>query len=189
LLSKPGRFPIALLLCLIAVWVTGCSGASKGATPPTTSAKTAKAYALLNDPAWKLKRAVDPTADSPTASIERPPIDWYDEYEHLSGRLAPGVAVVGQSVRISGYATNLARTEALLETLGVRFHAVEVTGWRAVRGSIPGDTPEALIVLDHGDSVIMALSYELTIDDLARLASRIKLVDRAAWIRAGGVVQ
>ena len=56
--------------------------------------------------------------------------------------------------------------------------------------SSPGDpTPATIIVLDRGTSVLMVLSYELTIDELARLASTIKLVDRAHWIAAGGVVQ
>jgi hypothetical protein len=181
---------IALMLCSIAPSLNGCSTASKRATVSSRDGKTTQMYALLNDPAWTLKRAIDPPANSPFATIEHPPLDWYDEYEHLSGRVAPGVRVIGQEVRISGHATSLAQTEALLAAQGFKSHPVAVEGWRAVQLSNAGDpTPEALIVLDRGTSVLMVLSYELTINELARLASTIKLVDRSEWIRAGGVVQ
>jgi len=190
MVSRVGRSTIALLLCAIAVLATGCSGGTTRATPEPTGAATTKVYALLADPAWTLKKAVDPPANGPMASIERPPLDWYDEYEHLSGPLTPGVRVIGQSVRISGSATNLARTETLLEAQGFKPQAVAVKGWRAVQLSHPGDaTPEAVIVLDRGTSVLVVLSYELTVEELARLASTIKLVDRSTWIAAGGVVQ
>jgi hypothetical protein len=190
MVSRVGRRTIALLLCLIAPLATGCSGRSTGATPVSTSAETTKDYALLDDPAWTLKSAVDPPANGPMASIERPPLDWYDEYEHLSGKPAPGVRVIGQAVRISRHATNLARSQALLAAQGFKSQGVDVKGWRAVQLSNPNDpTPEALILLDRGTSVLMVLSYELTVKELARLASTIKLVDRSDWIGAGGVVQ
>lgn len=189
MVSRMGRLTIALLMCSIAALVTSCSTASTGAIPSSTSATTTKTYALLDDPAWTLKEAVDPPSNDPVASIEQPPVDWYDEYEHFSDPLAPGARVIGQSVRISGHATNLARTEALLAAKGFESRAVDVKGWRAVQLRIPGDTPQAIIVLDRGTSVLTVLSYELTIEELARLASTIKLVDRSHWISAGGVVQ
>jgi hypothetical protein len=189
MVSREGRLTIAVLMCSIAALATGCSKASTGATPSSTRATTTKTYALLVDPAWTLKSAVDPPSNDPVASMEQPPVDWYDEYEHFSGPLAPGTSVIGQSVRISGHATNLARTEALLTAKGFKSRGADAKGWRAVHLRIPGDTPQAVIVLDRGTSVLMVLSYELTIEELARLASTIKLVDRSHWISAGGVVQ
>ena len=189
MVSRVRRLTIALLMCPIASLATGCSRDSTEATPASTSATTAATYALLEDPAWTLKSAVDPPANDPVALLERPPLDWYDEYEHLSGRTAPGASVIGQSVRISGHATNLARTEALLTPRGFKSRGVDVKGWRAVQLRILGDTPPAIIVLDRGTSVLMILSYELRIEALARLASTIKLVDRSHWISAGGIVQ
>jgi hypothetical protein len=174
-----------VLACSIAASVSSCSIA-KGSTPSVTSAKTGKTYALLDDHAWTLKRAIDPPANSPFATLEHPPLDWYDEYERT---VEHGSRTEGQAVRLSGHATSLARTETLLKAQGFELHTVAVKGWRAIRVTVPGETTEALLVLDHSDSVLMVLSYELTIDDLARVAAKIKLVDRSEWIRAGGVVQ
>lgn len=155
-------------------------------TPSTTSAKTGKTYALLDDNAWTLKRAIDPPANSRFATLEHPPLDWYDEYDRS---FEHGSRTEVQAVRLSGHATSLARTETLLKAQGFALHTVAVKGWRAIRVSVPGETAESLLVLDHGDSVLMVLSYELTIEDMPRVASEIKLVDRSEWVRAGGVVQ
>ena len=155
-----------------------CS-ASANTTPSET-------YALLDNSAWTLQQAIDPPADSPFALADLPPVDWYDVYDKLLQR---GTTTEEVDLRISGHAACLNDAKALLHKRGFTVEAIEVKGWRAMRSTLPEKHPARILMLEHDDSVVMALSYALTFDELIQLAQQIKLVDRSEWIRAGGVVQ
>ena len=174
---------VAFAFCIVAA-VASCSSTHGSSSAPTDAGGVAAGrYALLTDGAWKLQEAVDFAANDPNASVEKPAVDWYDEYVRST-------RTSSQMVRVSGHLADFNQSRAEIEKLGIALHEVTINGWRAVGGLISDVSPPgALLVLDHGSSAIEMLSYELSLDELSALASRIKLADSATWIRAGGIVR
>jgi hypothetical protein len=173
------------LVCAVAVaaMLGGCSSEADKTTPSRRGSDAARHYALLVDENWRLQEARDPRADDPLSALERPPLDWYDEYVPL----LPNESAL---VRISGHAVTFDQTLVELERQLFQLHDVTVEGWRAVAGTRPGDTPpEALLVLDNGDSTLQVLSYELSLADLTALAGKIEPASTATWVHAGGVIR
>jgi hypothetical protein len=78
---------LSVLLFGAALAVTACSDDDDLTQPSSSSSSApsdASVYAVMTDDAWTLQEAVDPPADSPIASIERPPLEWYAEYVQSS---------------------------------------------------------------------------------------------------------
>jgi hypothetical protein len=180
-----GTRTLVALFCATAVLlVSGCASGSKAAQPASTRTDAERHYALLADPGWTFKEAIDPRSDDPAAAAERPAVDWYDEYERSTS------ANESQTVRISGHATTFEQSRTELEQQGFDFSAVTVDGWQSVGGVIPEDTPQSkVIVLANGTSSLLVLSYELSLDDLALLAEKVRPADKATWVAAGGVIR
>jgi hypothetical protein len=171
-----------LRLLLVAASVVASVGCGDDAESSGDDDGADEPYALLSDDAWVLQEAVDPPADDPISSIERPPLDWYAEYVRSS-------PTESQMVRLSGHRTTFddARTE--LEDVGFAFDVIEVDGRRSVGGSAAGDPAgPAVVLLETGSTSLMVLSYELEVDDLAELADAIEAVDETTWVNAGGVL-
>jgi hypothetical protein len=172
-------------LCTIAVatLVSGCSPGAEKTSRSVGRGDAGRHYALLADDRFELQEALDPPAGDPLTSIERPLLDWYAEYVRSS-------ETSSQMVRISGHQTTFDQSRVQLEDKGFQFRDVTVEGWRAIGGSIPGDSPgEAVLVLENGESSLAVLSYELTLDDLVALAAKIEPASAARWVRAGGVIR
>jgi hypothetical protein len=166
----------------IAAMVGGCSSDSDETDPSKPGSDADRHYALLVDENWRLQEARDPRADDPLIAVERPPLDWYDEY-------VPLLPNASGQVRISGHLATFDQTRVELERQLYQFHDVTVEGWRAVAGTRPGDTPAAaLLVLDNGDSTLQVLSYELSVADLTALAAKVEAASTATWVDAGGVI-
>lgn len=136
-------------------------------------------YLLLAAEGWELQEAVDPAADDPIATIERPPLLWYAEYEQ-------GAADTPSRVRVSGHDGDLA---AVLDALvpGFGFEDRTIDGRPALVGRGNDPLGPSVVVLEHGTTSVMVLSYELPVEQLADLATRVEEVDEAGWAAAGGV--
>jgi hypothetical protein len=172
-------------LCAIAVitLAAGCSSHSGKSAVTTKPGGSDQHYALLDDPSWTLQEARDLRADDPLASAEHPPVDWYDEYVRSPS------ASESQMVRISGHDTSFVESKAELEQQGFEFHEVPIAGRQAVGGTVPGDRASAVVLLlDDGPSSLVALTYDLSLDELVALAPKIEPASAAAWVQAGGVI-
>lgn len=186
--SPPGhacqvrRLSVLLLGATLAV--TGCSdddlaqSSSRNSAPPDESV-----YALLTDDDWTLQEAVDPPADAPIASIERPPLEWYAEYVQSS-------ANESAMVRLSGHQATFDETRAALEELGFTLNDISLQQWQGAGGSAPADPASpTIIVVANGETTLMMLSYEKNLDQLMAIADTVEGVDQSTWVAAGGVIQ
>ena len=172
---------------------TACSGdddadltqPSPAGNAPTSESTSAadSVYGVLTDDTWTLQEAIDPPADAPIASLERPPLEWYAEYVQSSTSQS-------SMVRLSGHRAAFDETRAALEELGFAFDDVALQHWQAVGGAAPDDPGSpTIIVLANGPTTLMTLSYELDLDQLAPITDTVENVDQANWIAAGGVIQ
>jgi hypothetical protein len=86
--------PLSVLLVGATLAATACNGDDDDRTQPSPASDAAAAdsvlaptstpsangvYAVLTDDTWTLQEAVDPPADAPFASHERPPLEWHAE--------------------------------------------------------------------------------------------------------------
>ena len=172
--------------------VTACGGDDDADLIQPSTARNAPAsdstpaadsvYAVLTDDTWPLQEAIDPPADAPIASLERPPLEWYSEDVQSSTSQS-------SMVRLSGHRAAFDETRAALEQLGFAFDDVALQHWQAVGGSAPHDHHPTIIVLANGPTTLMTLSYELGLDQLAPITDTVESGDPANWIAAGGVIQ
>jgi hypothetical protein len=176
---------LSVLLFGAALAVTACSDDDDLTQPSSSSSAPSEAsvYAVVIDDAWTLQEAVDPPADSPIASIERPPLEWYAEYVQSS-------ASESSMVRLSGHQATFDDTRAALEEAGFTFEDISLQHWQGAGGSAPADPASpTIVVLANGAATLMALSYELDLDQLTAVADTIEGVDQSTWVAAGGVIQ
>lgn len=169
-----------VLLSVMLMATAACGSKS----PSNLGAREAEhRYAVLRDDAWRLQEAVDPLADDGVASVERPALDWYAEY-------VPKNSSSGGTLRLSGHRATFHRARSELEELGFDLDEVDVDNWTGVGGSTAetGSRP-TLVLLDHGSSSLILLSYDLELDALTQLAAHVQSVDETAWIDAGGLVR
>lgn len=169
-----------VLLSVLLMVAAGCESES----PSNQGAREAEhRYAVLRDDAWRLQEAVDPPADDRVSSVERPALDWYAEY-------VPTNSSSGGTLRLSGHRATFHRARSDLEELGFELEEVDADNWTGVGGSTAetGSRP-TLVLLDHGSSSLILLSYDLELDALTQLAAQVQSVDETAWTDAGGVVR
>lgn len=175
--------PLSVLLLGATLAVTACS--DDDLTQPSSSSSSAPAlestYAVLTDDAWTLQEAVDPPADAPIASIERPPLEWYAEYVQSS-------TSESVMVRLSGHQATFDDTRSALEDLGFTLDDLSMQHWRGAGGSADPASP-TIVVLANGSTTLTALSYELDLDRLTAIAETIEGVDQSTWVAAGGDIQ
>ena len=161
----------------VLVMIAGCT--DPGGSPDP--------YAVVSDDDWSLQEAVDPPQDDTFASAERPPMDWYSE--HVRTVLVPGGAE-GQMVRLSGHSASIGESRAELEALGWEFEILALDGWEGVGGISPADPASpAVVLLDHGSTTLMLLSYELTVDEVTAFAGSVEAVDETTWEASDGVIR
>ena len=67
------------LLAAMAVALAAMVGCSSNDGAVTTEPTGDATYALLRTDEWTLQEAVDPPADDPIATADRPPLAWYAE--------------------------------------------------------------------------------------------------------------
>jgi hypothetical protein len=174
--------PVRAILPLVFVALLGGAACGDDAEEPV-SATAGEPYAVLHAEGWALQEAIDPPADDPFSTLERPPLAWYAEYVRTA-------ADASDMVRLSGHDVPVDETRAELEALGFSFDETDLERWAGLVGTNPADAVgPAVVLLDGGDVTFMALSYELGIDELAALVDGVEGVDRAAWVAAGGVVR
>jgi len=114
-------------------------------------------------------------------------MDWYSEYVRTI--LAPG-GTEGQMVRLSAHSASIDDTRAALEEVGFEFDALPIIGWDGVGVTQPEDPGSpALVLLDHGSTTFMLLSYELTLDELTAFAGSVEAVDETTWVASRGVIR
>lgn len=180
------RFLLLLLGATLAGTACGGDDRSDGLTRPPLDAgapSVTTAYAVLTDATWTLQEAIDPPADAPIASHERPPLAWYAEYVQTS-------ANESSTVRLSGHRATFDETVAALATFGFTFDDIALQRWQAVGGSAPDDPASpTIIVLANGPTTLVMLSYELDLAELTTITDTVEGVDQSGWIAAGGVVQ
>jgi hypothetical protein len=177
---------LSVLLLGATLAVTACSD-DDDLTQPSSSSSSAPAlestYAVLTDDAWTLQEAVDPPADAPIASIERPPLEWYAEYVQSS-------TSESAMVRLSGHQASFDDTRSALEDLGFTLDDLSMQHWRGAGGSAPADPASpTIVVLANGSTTLTALSHELDLDRLTAIAETIEGVDQSTWVAAGGEIQ
>ena len=168
----------ALVALTIAVAVPGCSGNARR----DTSAANDEAYALQQNPSWKLQEAIDPRPEDPIAANDRPPMDWYAEYVRSDHTVM---------VRLSGHDASVEVSRAALEAVGFSFVKANVAGNEsALRGHSEADqSGPSLVLLPTGTRTLVLLSYDAGLEELTAFASGVKTVSKADWIAAGGVVR
>lgn len=172
------RFGVLLLFAILLVLAscsddTGSTDADERQTQP---------YAVLRDDAWSLREAVDPPADDPVASIDRPALAWYAEYV----RAAPSFDLV----RLSGHEVAFDDARSEMERVGFELRDVNVENWSAAGGTADDDPAgPTILLLENGGSTFMLLSYDIELETLATLADAVEPVDESGWIGAGGVVR
>jgi len=173
------------LVCLALVACSDNDSASETAT--TDSGGSPTSYAVVGDDAWSLQEAVDPRPNDAEASAERPPMDWYSE--HVRTVPASG-GREEQMVRLSGHSASMTGSRAALEDVGWEFDSVTTDGWKAVGGTSPSHPASpAVVLLDNGSATFMLLSYDLTVDDLARFAGSVEAVDETTWDASDGAIR
>ena len=145
-------------------------------------AQHSEPYALLRASGWALQEAVDPPPDDPVATTEHPPLAWYAEYvSSTSGGT--------RMVRLSGHDGPIALARRELTARGFTFVAGTIADRQALRMSSSADPAgPSVVVLANGETTFMLLSYDVRGAELENLAARVDVVDRAAWIAAGGKV-
>ncbi len=169
---------VAHRLCWTTLLAVVCACTDSGGSP--------QLYAVVNDQEWSLQEAVDPPQDDAFASAERPAMEWYSE--HVRTVPVSGGAE-GQMVRLSGHSASISESRAALEALEWEFEILELDGWEGF-GSIPVDpTRPAVVLLDHGSTTFILLSYELTVDEVATFAGSVEAVDETTWEASDGVIR
>lgn len=153
----------------------------------TDSGGSPEPYAVVSDEDWSLQEAVDPPQDDPLTSAERPAVDWYSE--HVRTVPVSGGAE-GQMVRLSGHHASINESRATLEALGWEFEILTLDGWEGIGGTSPADPASpAVVLLDHGSTTFMLLSYELTVDEVTAFAGSVEAVDETTWEASDGVIR
>ena len=141
----------------------------------------------MSNEEWSPQSAIDPAQDDAFASVERPPMDWYSE--HVRTVPVSGGAE-GQMVRLSGHSASINESRAALEAVGWEFDTMPLDGWEGVGGTNPADPASpAVVLLDHGSTTFMLLSYELTVDEVTAFAGSVEGVDETTWEASDGVIQ
>lgn len=169
---------LAVAVALGAVALAGCSDDEAASDGYAASAT----YAVQTDDGWQVQEAVDPAANDPLATRQRPPLDWYGEYVRSDHT---------EMVRLSGHDASLGDTRSALEQLGFEFSDAAVAVWgEGVAGRHPGDesSPELLLV-PSGERTLMALSYDVPPDVLLDFMGSVEGAERDEWVDAGGVIR
>jgi hypothetical protein len=140
-------------------------------------------YVVLDGAGWELREAVRSRSGPGPLARAEPSLDWWAEYERLVPRGA-GVTE-GQSVRVSGHLVGL--DEHLGELKGFNGSEGEVGGrpGRVARGP---DGPAVVTMAITPTYTVMALSYELSVDDLRAFAADLEDATEAEWRAHGGQV-
>lgn len=147
--------------------------------PPATTA--APVYATFAREGWEQRRAIRPLS-RPAQLVEvEPSLDWWSEHER---RVTQGQVTEAQGLRLSGH------------HVGVDDHAQKLPGavldegtigsYRVLSSTSPEGKPAIVLIAVGTSSTIMALSYELSVEELLSLAADVVVVNEDEWIAAGG---
>ena len=150
---------------LIAALIIGsCGATSEGSM-----------YFVRPKDAWKLKEAVKPSTGQ--VALTEPSIDWYAEYERFP---APNRS---EAVRLSAHQSRILRDEL---GLGFALRALRVRGQKGFGGTGPDKRPAVVLFDAKPGYAIMALSYELQVEDLRSWMRSLRPASEEEWVDAGG---
>ncbi len=156
---------------------TDPSAASTTASNPTGGA----VYLARSDDQWVVKEANNSLPENTLTRVVEPSLDWYAEYE-APPRNSP------RRVRLSGHGGDLDHVAGELK--GFTFEPATVDAYRALSAVSPepNGRPAVVLLALRADFSVMALSYELPIQDLLAWSDDLMIVTESEWVRAGGVV-
>ncbi len=139
-------------------------------------------YLARSDDQWVLKEAHNPLPENTLTRVVEPSLDWYAEYE------APP-ANSPRRVRLSGHSGDLNHVAGELK--GFTVVPATVGSYRALsaRSPEPDGRPAVVIFAVRSDFSVLALSYELPVEDLLAWSDDLTIVTESEWVRAGGVVE
>ena len=144
--------------------------------PPSTGAK----YLANGDLTWTLQEARDPRPVLAWTSTE-PTLDWYAEYVRTT-------ANEQSSIRLSGHHVSLPDLRRQLPTMQLR--KIKIKGHDALGGRSLDPVGPSVVLWALGPHYsAMALSYEVSEDELRLWADQTKSVSQTQWVAAGGVVE
>ena len=164
--------------------IPACGSDEPNSPPAASTADPERAggtlYLAHPDGQWVLKDANN-LSPGTNVSVE-PSLDWYAEYE------APP-ANSPRRVRLSGHHGDLDGVSA--ELRGFTLAPSTVASYAAVSGTSPDPDGRPAVVLFsvRADYSVMALSYELTVEELRLWAEDLTVVTESEWVQAGGEIE
>ncbi len=173
---------MATVIVLALLPAGGCSSSDDdGQAEAGTGAAGAAVYLVPSDGQWKLIEGYDPSPENTRAAAVEASLDWYAEYD------APP-AESPRHVRLSGHDGDLDQVAGEVE--GFTLEPSAVGSYEALSGTSPEpDGRPAVVVFGvRRDYSVMALSYELTADELVGWSEDLEVVTESEWEKAGGKV-
>ncbi len=159
----------AHVFVLLLPLVAGCAGSGSSL------------YLVREPDSWRLQQPRNPRPGGALAPTE-PSLDWYAEYEQFP---EPSRSI---RVRLSGHVVPMETLQRELK--GFVFEHVPGLRWPAARGASADPVgPHVLLVSVASNYTVMTLSYELNDEELLEWSRSLELVDEAAWVSRGGVVE
>lgn len=170
---------IALILGVASASCTDGSDTSDGsASAPANNEEVG--YLVRPADEFVLAEAIDPLPGTSAEQAE-PSLDWYAEYEGPPEN-SP------QRVRLSGHLGDIESVAQEVE--GLEPEVTMVNQREALMGSGPDPAgPSVVVFAIAEDQSAMALSYELSAEDLVDWSSALATATTAKWIAVGGEVQ
>ena len=176
---------LAKALIAASVSTLGCSsggsaGPNAGTTSPPTSALGEAVYRLHAGGGWSLNEAYNATPEGTATAGLEPSLDWYAEYE------APPLASP-RRIRLSGHGGTVENVAGAMKGFG--FESARVGASDGLVGDSPDAAgPSVVVFAARPDYCLMALSYELSSDELIAWSEDLVPVSESEWIKAGGRV-
>jgi hypothetical protein len=172
------------LVSLVGAFLTTCAGTT---TPATTRSPSAPLYIVRSPDEWSLKRALNPAPDSLASRVE-PSLDWFAEYERR-GPVSDEGRYTLYRVRLSGHFAAVERQRDNLHGL-VGERSVVIAGKTAISGRLADPIgPEVVLIRLSDTYSAVALSYELTGDDLVAWCATLRDASEAEWVASGGTIE
>lgn len=178
------RAGVAFVVTGLAIGACGGQG-DRPASMSASSCEAGDRYFVFQDPAWKLKEAVDYPDEVAGLAVSEPDLDWYSEHERFLP-LANSSTVEGQRLRVSGHEAGAAEHTSQLR--GAELTEKQVGGRRALVGRGEQGAPALLTLEIRDDYTLMLLSYELEPGELVEAAGRLDAVCQHEWVDAGGQI-
>jgi hypothetical protein len=175
------RVALVVLVSLEAGLACGDAGSGSAGVTATSAEAPSAVYLARPDDQWALKEAYNPLPENTLTRTVEPSLDWYAEYE------APP-ANSPHRVRLSGHSGGVDQVAAELK--GFTLEPATVGSYDGLAG-VSSDPigPSAVVFGVRANFSVMALSYELPVEELLAWADDLKIVTESEWADTGGRVE